>query len=252
MNAKTLRNCGRALLGVFVVTVLAVLFPLNLAEPRWGLRLSTLVVDAASLPLVALLIMRYAAHLDAESTTALLLKEQATESSAHGFEGEEKPFDPFEEEKKMMQLARIAAPMEGLRRLAFQGFILLILLAIWQIFIGFSSLDLITNQNLELSKQIDTRFQGVEQSIKVAPQEEIAKAWSQSQPKDNFGLSALNPNPAAQRGEILKNAKKQKLQAYQNLQNQASTAQFNLARDVIRIMLMAIIYAWAFYGIAKL
>jgi hypothetical protein len=252
MSAKLIRNCGRALLGVFVVTVAAVLFPLNLQAPGWGLRLSTLIVDAASLPLVGLLLMRYAAHLEAESATALLLKELATESSAPGFEGEREPFDPFEEDKKMMRLARIAAPMEGLRRLAFQGFILLILLAIWQIFLGFSSLDLITDQNLALSKQIDTRFQGFEQSIKVAPQEEIKKAWSQSQPKDNLGLSTLIPTPVAQRGEILKNAKEQKLQAYQNLQAQASTAQFNLARDIIRIVLMAIIYAWAFYGIAKL
>ena len=252
MNAKLLRTCGRALLGVFVVTVLAALFPLNLAEPSWGLRLSILVVDAASVPLVALLIMRYAAHLDAESATALLLQKLAAGSSSSGFEGEEKPFDPLEEDKKERRLARIAAPMKGIRQLAFKGFILLILVAIWQIFIAFSSLDLITNKNLELSRQIDTRFQGVEQSIKVAPQEEIAKAWSQSQPKDNLGLSALNPNPAAQRAEILKNVKKQKLQAYQDLQAQDSTAQFNLARDVIRIILMAIIYAWAFYGIAKL
>jgi flagella basal body P-ring formation protein FlgA len=142
--------------------------------------------------------------------------------------------------------------MKGIRNLAFQGFILLILVAIWQIFIAFSSLNMITNQNLELSRQINIRFQGVEQSIKVAPQEEITKAWSQSQSRDNLGLSALNPNPAGQRGIILKNVKEQKLQAYQNLQAQSSTAQFNLARDIIRIMLMAIIYAWAFYGIAKL
>jgi hypothetical protein len=67
MNAKLLRTCGRALLAAFVITVVAVLFPLNLAEPSWGLRLSTLVVDAASLPLVALLFMRYAAHLEKES-----------------------------------------------------------------------------------------------------------------------------------------------------------------------------------------
>jgi hypothetical protein len=252
MPPKLLRNCGRALLGVFVVTVIAVLFPLNFQAPGWGQRLSTLIVDAASLPLVGLLLMRYAAHLDAEAANALLLKELATESSAHGLEEGEKPFDPFEEDTKMMRLARIAAPIRGIRQLAFKGFILLILVAIWQIFIAFSGLNLIDNQKLELSRQIDTRFQGVEQSIKVAPQEEIEKVWSQSQAKDNFGLLTLNPDPAAQRDEILKNVKGQNLQAFQTLQTQASTAQFNLARDVIRIMLMAIIYAWGFYGIAKL
>jgi hypothetical protein len=252
MNAKTLRNCGRALLGVFVVTVLAVLFPLNLQAAGWGLRLSTLIVDAASLPLVGLLLMRYAAHLDAESANALRLQELATATSTPGFEGEEEPFDPFEEDKKMMRLAAVPDPLKGVRQLAFKGFVLLILLAIWQYFLAFSSIDSITYQNLKLSKQIDTRFQGVEQNIKVAPQEEITKAWSQSQPKNSLGTSTLNPTSASQRGEMLKSAKEQKQQAYQNLQNQTSTAQFNLARDVIRIMLMAIIYAWAFYGIAKL
>ena len=85
MNVKILRNCGRALLGVFVVTVLAVLFPLNLQAPGWGLRLSTLIVDAASLPLVGLLLMRYAAHLEGESATALLLQKLAAGSSSSGF-----------------------------------------------------------------------------------------------------------------------------------------------------------------------
>jgi hypothetical protein len=252
MNAKILRNCGRALLGVFVVTVVAVLFPLNLEAPGWGLRLSTLIVDAASLPLVGLLLMRYATHLDAESAKALRLQELAAVPASSAFADEVEPFDPFEEDKKMMRLAAVVDPLKGVRQLAFKGFILLTLLAIWQFFLAFSSLNAITYQNLELSKQIDARFQGVEQNIKGAPQEEITKAWSQSQPKDNLGLSTLNPNPAAQRVEILKNVKEQKLKAYENLQSQTSTTQFNLARDIMRIMLTAIIYAWGFYGIAKL
>ena len=252
MNAKLLRTCGRALLAAFVITVVAVLFPLNLAEPSWGLRLSTMVVNSASLPLVGLLLMRYAAHLDAESANALLLKELVTESSAHGFEGEEEPFDPFEEEKKMMQLARIAAPMEGLRRLAFQGFILLILLAIWQFVLAFASLDRISYQNLELSQQIEARFQAVEGNIKTAPGEAISKAWIESQPKGTTSPSLSEPGIAAQKNDILKNVKAQKLQASQNLEAQSSTAQFNLAKDIIRIILMAIIYAWGFYGIARL
>lgn len=252
MSAKLIRNCGRALLGVFVVTVLAVLFPLNLQAPGWGLRLSTLIVDAASLPLVGLLLMRYAAHLDAESANGLRPQELATGSSSPGFEGEEEPFDVFEKDKKIRRLARTAAPIKGIRQLAFRGFILLILLAIGQIFIAFSSLNAITDQNLELSKQIELRFQGIEQNIKVAPQEEISRAWSQSQPKNDLGLSTSNPNSATQRGKVLQNVKGQKLKAYQNLQAKSSTAQFNLARNIIRIVLIAIIYAWGFYGIAKL
>lgn len=246
MSAKLIRNCGRALLGVFVVTVLAVLFPLNLQAPGWGQRLSTLIVDAASLPLVGLLLMRYAAHLDAESAKGLRPQELATGSSTPGFEGEEELFEAFEKDEEMRQSTN------GIRQLAFGGFILLILLAIWQFFIASSSLNTITDQDLELLKQIDTRFQGIEQNIKVAPQEEISKLWSKSQPKNDLGPSTSNPNSATQRGEILQNVKGQKLKAIYNLQTKTSSAQFNLVRNIIRVMLMSIIYAWGFYGIAKL
>ena len=231
MNAKLLRTCGRTLLAAFVITVVAVLFPLNLAEPSWGLRLSTLVVDAASLPLVALLLMRYAAHLEKESAQAQPLQE---------------------EDKKMMRLGAVADPLKGLRQLAYKGFVLLILLAIWQFVLAFASLDRISYQNLELSQQIEARFQAVEGNIKIAPGEAISKAWIQSQPKGTPIPTLSEPEIATQKSDILKNVKAQKLQATQNLEAQSSTAQFNLAKDIIRIILMAIIYAWGFYGIARL
>ena len=252
MNSKLLRTCGRALLGVFVVTVLAVLFPLNLQAPGWGLRLSTLIVDAASLPLVGLLLMRYAAHLEVESANSVRLQKLATGSSAPVAGGEGEPLNPFEDNQEMMRLAAAGARLKRVRQLANKGLILFILLTFWQFFLAFSNLDSITFQNQELSKQVEARFQGIEQNIKDAPQEEISRTWSQSKLKDNYGLSTIKPNPAAQRDEVLKYVRGQKLQAYQNLQVQSSTAQFNLGRNIIRIILMATIYAWAFYGIAKL
>jgi len=51
------RITGRALLFAFLATIATALFPLELRSPEWGRRLSTLIVDASSLPLVGLALL---------------------------------------------------------------------------------------------------------------------------------------------------------------------------------------------------
>jgi hypothetical protein len=51
------RNTGRALFFAFVATIATALFPLELGSAEWGRRLSTLIVDASSLPLVGLALL---------------------------------------------------------------------------------------------------------------------------------------------------------------------------------------------------
>ena len=142
MNAKLVRNCGLVLIGVFLVTIVAILLPLDLSSANWGLQLSTLVVDAASLPLVGLLLLRYGAHLDAESAKAVALQMEGENDAIAA--------DPDPD------------PIHGLRNFAFAGFVSLLLLAVWQFFLFFSSVDLYDIQNLSVSTQINERFGALE------------------------------------------------------------------------------------------
>jgi F0F1-type ATP synthase membrane subunit b/b' len=251
MSNKVLLFCGRVLLAVFVVTVIADLFPLNLGAPGWGLRLSTQIVNAASLPLVGLLLMRYAAHLNIELANGRHLQCQERVASDSVSEVEEEPFDPIKEDMENMRLAQIAYPLEAVRKLSFAIFISLILLVVFQMFALDAGLNAIDSQSLEFTRRIDADLQGIEEQIKVAPQEAIAKAWIQSKSIGNLGHSTANPSPAAQRDEIIENARQQEKRAHQNLQAKISTAKYILIRDVTRVVVIAILYACGFYAIAK-
>jgi hypothetical protein len=232
MNAKLVRNCGLVLIGVFLVTIVAILLPLDLSSANWGLQLSTLVVDAASLPLVGLLLLRYGAHLDAESAKAVALQMEGENDAIAA--------DPDPD------------PIHGLRNFAFAGFVSLLLLVVWQFFLFFSSVDLFDIQNLSVSTQIDERFGALERQINTAPPEEITKSWSQFQKVEDLATSKSKGDPAAQRSEMLKKVKQQKIEAFNELKDKKSKQLSNLVRGILRVALMSMIYAWGFYGIAKL
>jgi hypothetical protein len=247
MNAKLVRNCGLVLIGVFLVTIVAILLPLDLSSANWGIQLSTLVVDAASLPLVGLLLLRYGAHLEAESAQALSLQPVAP-SVGPARDGEN---DAIAVDPEFLRLIT-PDPIQGLRNFAFAGFVSLLLLAVWQFFLLFSSVDLLDKQNLAVSTQIDERFGALERQINTAPLDEITKSWSQFQKAQDVATSLSKADPAAQRSEMLNKVKQQKLEAFAEVSDKKGKQLANLVRGILRVALMSIIYAWGFYGIAKL
>jgi hypothetical protein len=218
MNAKLIRNSGRAVWAVFVVSVVSILLPLDLTSPAWGSRLSTLIVDAASLPLVGLLLMRYAAHLDAES---------------------DEPAEPFAPD-----------PIQGLRRLAFVGFISLLFLAMWQFVLLSSSYNVIDRQKLAGLTQIDQQFGRLQRSLDTGTADQISQYFKQSQNPQSF--STPNLDPAEQRKSLQNQLKQRKLEALEQLNETDRDSRISILRDLLRVILVSVIYAWAFYGIAKL
>jgi hypothetical protein len=248
MNARLVRNCGLVLIGVFLVTIVAILLPLDLSSATWGIQLSTMVVDAASLPLVGLLLLRYSAHLDAESAKALALQQAAPASVGSAREGES---DPIAVDPEFLRMIT-PDPIQGLRNFAFAGFVSLLLLGVWQFALLFSSVDLLDKQNLAISTQIDERFVALERQINTAPAEEISKSWSQFQKGQDVATSMSKGDPAAQRSEMLNKVKQQKLDAFNEISDKKGKQLSNLVRSILRVALISIIYAWGFYGIAKL
>jgi hypothetical protein len=248
MNAKLVRNCGLVLIGVFIVTIVAILLPLDLSSATWGIQLSTMVVDAASLPLVGLLLLRYGAHLEAGSAKALSLQQVAPASVGPAREGEN---DAIAVDPEFLRLIT-PDPIQGLRSFAFAGFVSLLLLAVWQFVLLFSSVDLLDKQKLAVSTQIDERFGALERQINTASPEDVTKSWSQFQKGEDMATSMSEGNPAAQRAEMLNKVKQQKLEAFNDIDDKKGKQQTNLIRGILRVFLMSIIYAWGFYGIAKL
>ena len=59
-------------------------------------------------------------------------------------------------------------------------------------------------------------------------------------------------DPASQRAEILNKIKQQKIAAVKDFNDKKTKQQINLVRGILRVVLMSLIYAWGFYGIATL
>jgi hypothetical protein len=232
------RITGRALLYAFIATIAAALFPLELGSPDWGRRLSTLIVDASSLPLVGLALLRYAASLELNA---------AAENSEDGPDRSD-PAGPQFDPRGL-----VPSPAERtVHRLAQAGFIGLLLLAIWQVLLWFGALNLIDGQDLDRFNQVQAQSKALEQRLKEAPAAALEQAWRQAQGSSAPSLDSPVPTPLVQRQDILARLKAEQAKAVESGSEAVNRARFGLTRDSLRIILMAVIYAWAFYGIARL
>ena len=232
------RITGRALLLAFIATVATALFPLELGSPDWGRRLSTLIVDASSLPLVGLALLRYAASLELNA---------AAENSDDGPDRSDPDGPQFDHR------GLFPSPAERtVHRLAQAGFIGLLLLAIWQVLLWFGSLNLIDGQDLARFNQLQAQSKALEQRLREAPPAALEQAWRQAQGSSAPSLGSPLPTPQVQRQELSARLKAEQAKAVESGSEAVNRARFSLTRDSLRIILMAVIYAWAFYGIARL
>lgn len=198
-KVQVVRRCGYVLYFAFIVVIVSVVFPLDFSSSDWGRRLSTLTVDACSLPLVGLGLLRYANYLENGPKQPPILAGSIADLDV-GITSE--VVDPEQEQ-----------PGSNIRILAYLSYISLVLLALWQIFILFGS----WNQN-ELSvfyqtKQITIQYEAIDKQISQAPPEAIEQAWRQSQGTGKEDLSGEAENTAAKRLNLVEkmNIKKQEL-----------------------------------------
>ncbi len=234
------RITGRALFFAFVATIVAALFPLELGSPEWGRRLSTLIVDASSLPLVGLALLRYISSLEKTSGLGPASFDQGGHplSGDHPKGGRKARLNPF---KFQFSIGKVA----------YAGFVGLVLLAIWQVILWVTSLDGIDSQGLQATVRIQRQTQALEERFNRAADAEIEQAWSNLETSKAPLLGEPSPSPEVKRKDVLARIKTEERLALKNADEMGNKQQFALTRDSLRIILMAIIYAWAFYGIAK-
>lgn len=241
------RITGRALFFAFIATIAAALFPFELGSTEWGRRLSTLIVDASSLPLVGLALLRYISSLEKTSGLGPASSDQGGHplSGDHLIRGDhlkggsEARLNPF---KFQVSIGKGA----------YAGFVGLVLLAIWQVILWVTALDGIDSQGLQATVRIQRQTQALQERFQRAPDAEIDQAWSNLETSKAPLLGDPSPGPEVKRKDVIARIKIEERLALKNADGAVTKDKFVLTRDCMRIILLAIIYAWAFYGIAKL
>ena len=225
---KLIRRIGRVLLAVFVFAVAFNFLPLNLGSPDWGLGISNTLVSSASLALVGVALLRVSAYLQ--------LRVHSQETS--------NPKGP--------RLIALKKSELGIRRLALAGTISLLLLAGWQAILFAKGMELITAKGAATSSQAQEQIKAVESTIKSAPDAVIEAEWSKLQASLPPAFFKAELDAPARRKELLSSVEARSAQFRVDLNRQTSAAAWNLGRNAMRICLMAIAYAWGFYGLHKL
>ena len=225
---RLIRRIGRVLLAVFVLAVAFNFLPLNLGSPDWGLGISNTIVSSASLALVGVALLRVSGYLQ------LHVHSQETSN----------PKGP--------RLIALKKSELGIRRLALAGTISLFLLAGWQAILFAKGMELITAKGAATSSQALEQIKAVESRIKSAPDAVIEAEWSKLQASLPPAFFKAELDAPARRKELLSSVGARSAQFRVDLNRQTSAAAWNLGRNALRICLMAIAYAWGFYGLHKL
>ncbi|TVS07237.1 MAG: hypothetical protein EA413_01385 [Cyanobium sp. PLM2.Bin73] len=206
-------------MAVFLITVVASSLPLQLTNPAWGSGLSRLIVDAASLPLVGLCLIRYSVHLQS--------------------------LNPNVQEDRLRRVKlRIS-------RVAGAGSIALALLAVWQVALFAQALPGLERQFSAARGEVTQRSDAVLQALSGALPEQIQQGWEQLQRVSPQASPLMAPSIEEQREELRSRAQAESKEAFTTLKQQAGAARFQLGRDLLRVLLVALIYAWAFRAFVR-
>jgi hypothetical protein len=92
----------------------------------------------------------------------------------------------------------------------------------------------------------------VEQRIQEAPAPLLDAEWKKLRTTSNPLSSTINLDTSAKRTQLLKEVRLQTELARLAFEKRIAGSRWNLGRDTARVLLMASIYAWGFYGLHKL
>lgn len=276
-----LTTAGWALFTVFVLTVIGGLLPLQPRNLAWSQNISRLIVDAGSLALVGLCLVRYGSYLrsldlPSRESLATSLRNAGRRSSASAsstrpaqsspasssgnllsrlvariFSGSARsgsPRDPFAVDQLVKDKLAMERNKLWVQRMAIAGALGMLLLAPLQVVIfirGAAALDLeFTKATLQQRQQ----FEQLETALRDAPAERLRQGWLQLKRLDPASAPATLPAPAAQLDDLIAEANRNRDSSLQSLRRQASGARFALGRDSLRVLLASLVYGWAFWA----
>jgi hypothetical protein len=215
--------CGRSLIFIFLVTLIAGFFPISIKSPIWGTQLSNRILDGGVLPLLGVALLRVSSslQLDGDSRGE---REASSRSTKRG---------------------------GSVRRLTQIGVISMVLLAVWQVILFGGNIDQIDQQRTARSQQLTQRLSAAEQSLREAPQSAVDQAW---QRLSSAGFSALPEGITSQeeqREALLERIRTEQQQANLAVSQQGAQARFALMRNLARNLLLCGVYITAYRGLGK-
>jgi hypothetical protein len=146
---------------------------------------------------------------------------------------------------------RISRAKLRVSRFAAVDTITLVLLALWQVAIFLITLTGIDPQFSSAKTEAVQRFDTVVQGISGASPAQIEQAWEHLRRVTPQSPLLVVPNVEKQREELLKRAQSERVEAFNNLNQQAGAARFLLGRDLSRVLLVTLVYAWAFRAFVR-
>jgi|GEM_PF-3934594 hypothetical protein len=236
-QAKVLRLTYRVLMIAFVLFVITAALPLNLFSQVWGHQFSSAILNVGVLPWLALALGRLGVTYQQREQLHVRMSAGDLQSSA-AVSGVD--LDVTEEENEATEDA--LSKDGNLRFLSQLGFYAMVLLAVWQLVLFGGSLGQIDARQVGESQVIDQRFGALQQQLKQLPPERLDQALQQL---------GVPPAPAGQSGDPFKRLQDSRTQVQQQASRNANQARFLLTRESLRNLLLAILYATGFYGLAR-
>lgn len=236
-QAKVLRQTYRVLMIAFVLFVITAALPLNLLSQVWGHQFSSAILNVCVLPWLALALGQLGVTF--EQREQLHVRKSAGELQAPAVLSGVDP-DSTEEEDETTEEALVKDG--NLSFLAQLGFYAMVLLAVWQLVLFGGSLGQIDARQVGENQLIDQRFSALQQQLKQLPPERLNQALQQL---------GVPPAPAGQSGDPFKRLQDSRSKVQQQASRNANQARFLLTRESLRNLLLAILYATGFYGLAR-
>ena len=224
---RLVRRLGWVLLVVFVLAVVLNLLPLNLGSPDWGIGVANLIVGSAGLALVGVGLLRMAAFLELQA------------------------FSNHPANAPGSRLVRLKKAERFIRRLARVGTVSLLLLAAWQAILFAKGIELIRAKGDSASGQSEQQIRAVQSRINTASDQIIESEWQKFQLALPSTLRQPDRDAVTKRKELAASVDARSQQLRVALNRQVSAAGWTLGRNTLRISLMAVVFAWGFYGLYK-
>lgn len=238
-------TAGWALFTVFVFTVLGGLLPLQPRNLAWSQNLSRLVVDAGSLALVGLVLVRCGSYLRSLDLPRSSQSSSSSKSSSRKA-SRALPLDQSAKDKTAMERNK-----RWVRRFAIAGALGMLLLAPLQVVNFLRGASILDREFTQATLQQRQQFQQLEMALQDAPAERLRQGWIELKKLDPANLPATLPAPATQLDDLLAEASRSRDSAQRNLNQQVSTSRFVLGRDSLRVLLAALVYSWAFWAFLR-
>lgn len=216
--------CGRTLLAVFVVGVFLALFPVELGSAEWGVRLSGIIADSASLALVGI----------------TLLSVVAVVRSI--------PDDPEASPLIAVQLGRQRIFIVRLLRLSLLGLLLLIL---WQPVLLQQQAGEINQRGLGQSGSLLLALQSAEKSIRSASSAELNSLWQVFSGSQASGLISPPDSPEGKRRALLSSIDLEIKKNQRAVDAQRRRALLVATLGLVRRLSLYCVYGAGFYALLR-